>query len=485
MPPKLNHTSNHHTSDPDNEVVCPIKSADGSNCRKKCLGEKRFRSMQEHIRRAHPEYYIPKLPATKESFDLMVNSPPSERPPRVELWSPTSAPRQPRSQPADHHHNDQYAVGGPSAGVFNAPMSVAYDGLSSYGFQGGLGPVQIAPDGYGLPAEYRRGSLIPAASAAAALAQLHYARPDGEWDNDQVGPDCADDAAPSAKYMRQNYFNDHVTDAKRAHMVDPTLSAGQQFLDSQYQEDQSNPSGLSLLKSPSSRQNTLPPMQRTISHSSHKNSLTQSARKAKHERDKIKNENRKALSAEPNMYGKRWEDLIDAATSATEEDRDLTPLPVSPYKSPQVGARTPLAPFALGSQFQSYTASPLQQTLTPPPADADGPPLDMGPFPSVEDNAVSSSIDSNQSGNNFHIMPSQNLSSDSSPMFSNPVQIYCAGCRRLSILKECFACTECICGLCTGCVEALMAEQSRGRIAQCPRCRTMSGRFKQFQLDIR
>ena len=177
-------------------------------------------------------------------------------------------------------------------------------------------------------------------------------------------------------------------------------------------------------------------MQRSISHSSHKNSLTQSARKAKHERDKIKNENRKALSAEPNMYGKRWEDLIDAATSATEEDRDLTPLPVSPYKSPQVGARTPLAPFALGSQFQSYTASPLQQTLTPPPADADGPPLDMGPFPSVEDNAVSSSIDSNQSGNNFHIMPSQNLSSDSSPMFSNPVQIYCAGCRRFSILKQ-------------------------------------------------
>lgn len=283
--------------------------------------------MQEHIRRAHPEYYIPKLPATKESFELMVNSPPQERLPRVELWSPTSAPRQPRSQPADHHH-DQYAVGGPSAGVFNAPMSVAYD--SSFGFQG-LGPVQITPDGYPLPSEFRRNSFLPAASAAAALAQLHYARPDGEWENDQVGPDCADEAAPSAKYMRQNYFNDHVTDAKRAHMVDPTLSAGQQFLDSQYQEDQSALSGLmvsSLAKSPS-RQNTLPPMQRSVSRSSRprKNSLTSSARKAKHERDKIKSENRKALSAEPNMYGKRWEDLIDAATSATEEDsRDLTPV---------------------------------------------------------------------------------------------------------------------------------------------------------------
>lgn len=30
--------------------------------------------MQEHIRRAHPSHYIPKLPATEESFLLMVNT---------------------------------------------------------------------------------------------------------------------------------------------------------------------------------------------------------------------------------------------------------------------------------------------------------------------------------------------------------------------------------------------------------------------------
>jgi hypothetical protein len=38
---------------------------------------------------------------------------------------------------------------------------------------------------------------------------------------------------------------------------------------------------------------------------------------------------RKALSAEPsgNEIGKRWEDLIDAATSATEDiDEDRTPV---------------------------------------------------------------------------------------------------------------------------------------------------------------
>jgi hypothetical protein len=36
--------------------------------------------MQEHIRRAHPTHYISKLPATEESFALMISTPPSERP---------------------------------------------------------------------------------------------------------------------------------------------------------------------------------------------------------------------------------------------------------------------------------------------------------------------------------------------------------------------------------------------------------------------
>lgn len=35
--------------------------------------------MQEHIRRAHPEYYISKLPATRQSFELMVSTLPHER----------------------------------------------------------------------------------------------------------------------------------------------------------------------------------------------------------------------------------------------------------------------------------------------------------------------------------------------------------------------------------------------------------------------
>jgi hypothetical protein len=60
------------------------------------LQEKRYRSMQEHIRRAHPNHYIPKLPATEESFLLMVNTPPEQR---VQLSPPEPAqPRRPQGQ---------------------------------------------------------------------------------------------------------------------------------------------------------------------------------------------------------------------------------------------------------------------------------------------------------------------------------------------------------------------------------------------------
>ena len=123
-------------------------------------------------------------------------------------------------------------------------------------------------------------------------------------------------------------------------------------------------------------------------------------------------------------------------------------------------------------QFQGggYQASPLQQALTPPTYNQDV----VDPFPSVE---------SGDSGENFHI-GSRGLS-DSSPSYSSSqnIQIYCAACQGVSLLKSSYACTECISGLCPTCVEVLLAEQGARR--KCPRCATIGGRFKPFQLDIR
>lgn len=87
-----------------------------------------------------------------------------------------------------------------------------------------------------------------------------------------------------------------------------------------------------LNHSPPGRSSTLPPIQRRDKLSrSRKSSISQSARKPKHDRPRSKEfprrpsiGDRKALSAEPQTaawaQGKRWEDLIEAATSATEAD---------------------------------------------------------------------------------------------------------------------------------------------------------------------
>ena len=38
-----------------------------------------YRSICEHIRRAHPEHWIPRLPASVESFNKMIQTPPAAR----------------------------------------------------------------------------------------------------------------------------------------------------------------------------------------------------------------------------------------------------------------------------------------------------------------------------------------------------------------------------------------------------------------------
>lgn len=87
-----------------------------------------------------------------------------------------------------------------------------------------------------------------------------------------------------------------------------------------------------LNHSPPGRSSTLPPIQRREKLSRpRKTSISQSARKPKQDRPRSKEfprrpslGDRKALSAEPQTaawaQGKRWEDLIEAATSATEVD---------------------------------------------------------------------------------------------------------------------------------------------------------------------
>ncbi|KAL2217704.1 putative transcription factor RfeD [Thermoascus aurantiacus ATCC 26904] len=519
MPPRTSLTSSFSVSDANNEVVCPLTNNDGSNCRKRCLGEKRFRSMQEHIRRAHPNYYIPKLPATEESFLLMVNTPPDQRA-HLQTQNASNNSRKNNEPPDRDVH-----VADASSPVTPRTVEETH------------------------PA---------AATAAVALAQLHHHRLASDWDSEM---DVHSDNDIGRERMRSSIELPPLRDHLKQESLPPFQSPRPREL---------LPSILNY--SPPGRSSTLPPLNRDNKiQRPRKSSITQSVRKPKHDRTGRRPSlgDRKALSAEPQTaawaQGKRWEDLIEAATSATEvdDDRDLTSAPHSPSVPPLLGSATSapsiksraslppafqstsLPPPTSHRPFQplSYTASPLQKALTPPPsyeAHRTRDP-DLEPFPSIE-----SSLDSGSSvsGKNFHLPVSGLARSDSSPVppsfntyptshpyqnhqrphhrFSNPtpssfrnreIQIYCANCSRPWPLAECYACTECICGICKECVvmftssptaPILNATSSPGNGATgngnrtstpgptsypnprgCPRCRTVGGKWKAFQLDFR
>ncbi|KAF4821743.1 hypothetical protein CGCTS75_v010914 [Colletotrichum tropicale] len=416
MPPRSSLTSSFSITDSNNEVVCPLRNQDGSSCRKRCIGEKRYRSMQEHIRRAHPEHYISKLPATEESFLLMINTPPSERPPIQP--NATSVPQ------------------GSSLSIQGFPPKI--DHLQGFNHDRHM----YDNSNPGTPRtldDHAVGSLLPAASAAAALAQLHGHKVEPEWESEvDWHSDTEGRRIPrtSIELPPIHLSNSDITsepfpamNSSRPRDILPSI----------------------LANSPPGRSSTLPPIQRPPG-------PTRPRKQSVTKRD----------------YGKRWEDLIDAAdqaaSAAGDIDEDRTPVPQSPVSI----HRASLPPFQhhnfqAAHAAQSYQASPLQQALTPPSYNQDT----IDPFPSVE---------SGESGENFHI-ESRGLS-DSSPSYSSQnTQIYCAACQSVSLLKDSYACTECICGLCQACVDVLMAEQGARR--KCPRCATIGGRFKPFQLDIR
>ncbi|KUL88888.1 hypothetical protein ZTR_03511 [Talaromyces verruculosus] len=402
MPPRTSLTSSFSVSDANNEV------------------EKRYRSMQEHIRRAHPNHYIPKLPATEESFLLMVNTPLDQRAHLNTQPTPSPAKKYDTSPPV-------------------TPRTI--------------------DDAH--PA---------AATAAVALAQLHHHRLASDWDE----MDTHSDNELGRGGMHSSIELPPLRDHFKQEPLPPFQSSRPREL---------LPSILS--HSPPGRSSTLPPLQRNNSkiQRPRKSSITQNVRKPKHDRTRSKEfarrpslGDRKALSAEPQtaawVQGKRWEDLIEAATSATEvdEDRDTTPVPHSPSMSTLLNNTTSissaknrnslppslqpssLAPIRRSFQGSSYTESPLQKSLTPPPLELHrSRDSDMEPFPSIEPSLESAST---VSGKNFHMSASglpSSVNSDSSPLnhlhnhvrpqhrFSNPtpstfrhrdIQIYSLSRRR-------------------------------------------------------
>ncbi|KKA17417.1 Transcription factor RfeD, partial [Rasamsonia emersonii CBS 393.64] len=222
--------------------------------------------------------------------------------------------------------------------------------------------------------------------------------------------------------------------------------------------------------------------------------------------------------------------LLNSTTSAP---KDRSSLP------PSFQSSSSLPPPHRSLRPLSYTASPLQKSLTPPPYETQrSRDSDLEPFPSIESSLDSAST---ASGRNYPMSTAglaPSVKSDSSPLnvppsshpsqnhtrpqhrFSNPtpssfrsreIQIYCANCSRAWPLAECYACTECICGVCRECVSMFTSNSPPMSILNptsspggqsgnqnggsgptsylnprgCPRCRTVGGKWKAFQLDFR
>ncbi|KAL2815761.1 hypothetical protein BDW59DRAFT_166651 [Aspergillus cavernicola] len=545
MPPRASLTSSFSVTDANNEVVCPLKNNDGSNCRKRCLGvscaipshpelpparalfarplsmaaplnrnehraasreewEKRFRSMQEHIRRAHPNHYIPKLPATEESFVLMVTTPPEQR---ANLTPPQSHSRRRNDSDRDFYGAGSHSPATPR-GIEEHPA---------------------------------------AATAAVALAQLHHNRLVSDWETDVEIHSDTDVGRGMRSSIELPSLRDHL---KRESLPPFSSPRPRELLPS------------ILNHSPPGRSSTLPPIQRTNKLPRPRKGSITGARKAKHDRSHSKEYgrrpslgDRKALSAEPQTaawaQGKRWEDLIEAATSATEVDDDrqsemghspiipplishITSAPSAKDRSSlppgfQSGFRPPTSHRPFPPPPHSYAASPLHKSLTPPPyALSRSRDSDLEPFPSIESSLDSASTTSGKTyGYSNHINSTGHP--DSSPVlnlfppsaaqrqhhrFSNPtpasfrnreIQIFCASCKRPWPLNECYACTECICGVCRDCVVTYInspptqfknvtsspgSAMSHGPtsypgVRGCPRCRIVGGKWKAFQLDVK
>lgn len=163
--------------------------------------------MQEHIRRAHPEYYIPKLPATKESFDLMINTPPHEVEKPAPQENVTSANTNNNGSGSNNNNNNNNNTSTPNNASSNRkpqPPHAASQPHLAQSDATGLSPhfaldtgLNASFQGYhGIPhadgtfyaggdaeasaiyssmqaqargaEDFRRGSLLPTASAAAA-----------------------------------------------------------------------------------------------------------------------------------------------------------------------------------------------------------------------------------------------------------------------------------------------------------------------------
>jgi hypothetical protein len=293
--------------------------------------------MQEHIRRAHPEHYISKLPATEESFHLMITTPPSER------------PQQPQQNPAPANAPNHQAK------AYAPDRNTYYRDESS---------------NPGTPRQYEDypGGLLPAATnAAAALASLHNYKTGTGSDWDAEGVSLAkfhyeiDPMNHFSDLQMQEWVSDSEKDRMPRSSVElPPLQPNNTAITSEPFSGLSSSRPRDLLSSimatsPPGRSSTLPPLQRPMGPSRpRKQSVTKRGRETQHRKQRSRDakdwvkrgkidiagdllqptaqERPRPYSAEPQARSP-WMDLLEAATSVADDlNEERTPVSLPEIK---------------------------------------------------------------------------------------------------------------------------------------------------------
>lgn len=124
--------------------------------------------MQEHIRRAHPSHYMPKLPATEDSFLLMVNTPLDQR---------AHVDPQPAPSSARKHNGEYFFFFFFAKAIVRSINTQDADPDRDVYVADSSPPVTPRTIDDAHPA---------AATAAVALAQLHHHRLASDWESEMV-----------------------------------------------------------------------------------------------------------------------------------------------------------------------------------------------------------------------------------------------------------------------------------------------------------
>jgi hypothetical protein len=177
--------------------------------------------------------------------------------------------------------------------------------------------------------------------AAAALAQLHNSRVDHDWDDADV---CDDPLMFSYESSQMQDGLPHI-DAESSYSLHNYLigPGGHDVYHSQMPPSPlpKNISPTELMRMPlphqSSRASSMQPFPRVRVTRPRKESVTDYARMSKYERDRTRDFKRLSRAGDQkqgsvetsSVFGNKWEDLLEAAASASEADcqsRNMTPV---------------------------------------------------------------------------------------------------------------------------------------------------------------